>query len=164
MLLEKEMVTHSSVLTWRIPGTGKPSGLPSMGSHRVGHDWSDAAAAAAAGLSLISYNFLTFWLCLLLSLTSRFITLAPSLISTLKFLTLLSLFCIFLIKLWNWLSIQAPEQQWRKWQNNDNFCLMKLCHAETLFCVPISLPITIMCEKHYWCLAKNLNLGPFPQP
>ena len=36
--LEKEMATHSSVLDWRIPGTGKPGGLPSMGSHRVGHD------------------------------------------------------------------------------------------------------------------------------
>ena len=36
--LEKEMATHSSVLAWRIPGTGEPDGLPSMGSHRVGHD------------------------------------------------------------------------------------------------------------------------------
>ena len=36
--LEKEMATHSSVLAWRIPGTGKPGGLQSMGSHRVGHD------------------------------------------------------------------------------------------------------------------------------
>ena len=44
--LEKEMATHSSVLAWRIPGTGEPAGLPSMGSHRVGHDWSDLAAAA----------------------------------------------------------------------------------------------------------------------
>ena len=42
--LEKEMATHSSVLAWRIPGTGKPGGLPSMGSHRVGYDWSDLAA------------------------------------------------------------------------------------------------------------------------
>ena len=42
--LEKEMATHSSVLAWRIPGTGEPSGLPSMGSHRIGHDWSDLAA------------------------------------------------------------------------------------------------------------------------
>ena len=42
------MATHSSVLAWRIPGTGGPGGLPSMGSHRVGHDWSDLAAAAAA--------------------------------------------------------------------------------------------------------------------
>ena len=40
------MATHSSVLAWRIPGTGEPGGLPSMGSHRVGHDWSDLAAAA----------------------------------------------------------------------------------------------------------------------
>ena len=36
--LEKEMATHSSALTWRIPGMGEPGGLPSMGSHRVGHD------------------------------------------------------------------------------------------------------------------------------
>ena len=42
------MATHSSVLAWRIPGMGEPGGLPSMGSHRVGHDWSDLAAAAAA--------------------------------------------------------------------------------------------------------------------
>ena len=44
--LEKEIATHSSVLAWRIPGTGEPVGLPSMGSHRVEHDWSDLAAAA----------------------------------------------------------------------------------------------------------------------
>ena len=37
-LLEKEMVTHSSILAWTIPGTGEPGGLPFMGSHRVGHD------------------------------------------------------------------------------------------------------------------------------
>ena len=42
--LEKEMATHSSILAWRIPGTGEPGGLPSMGLHRVGHDWSDLAA------------------------------------------------------------------------------------------------------------------------
>ena len=42
--LEKEMATHSSVLAWRIPGMGEPGGLPSMGSHRVEHDWSDLAA------------------------------------------------------------------------------------------------------------------------
>ena len=40
------MATHSSILAWRIPGTGEPGGLPSMGSQRVGHDWSDLAAAA----------------------------------------------------------------------------------------------------------------------
>ena len=42
--LEKEMATHSSVLAWRIPRTGEPFGLPSMGLHRVGHDWSDLVA------------------------------------------------------------------------------------------------------------------------
>ena len=45
--LEKEMATHSSVLAKRIPGTAEPGGLPSVGSHRVRHDWSDLAAAAA---------------------------------------------------------------------------------------------------------------------
>ena len=41
------MATHSSVLAWRIPGMGEPGGLPSMGSHRVRHDWSNLEAAAA---------------------------------------------------------------------------------------------------------------------
>ena len=45
------MATHSSVLAWRIPGTGEPGGLPSLGSHRVGHDWRDLAAAAAVQFS-----------------------------------------------------------------------------------------------------------------
>ena len=44
--LEMEMATHSSVLAWRILGTGEPGGLPSLGLHRVGHDWSDLAVAA----------------------------------------------------------------------------------------------------------------------
>ena len=48
------MATHSSTLAWRIPGTGEPGGMPSMGSHRVGHDWSDLAAAAAATLCEVS--------------------------------------------------------------------------------------------------------------
>ena len=57
--LEKEMATHSSVLAWRIPGTGEPGGLPSMRSHRVRYDWNDLAAAAAnsrrASLEEFSY-------------------------------------------------------------------------------------------------------------
>ena len=50
--LDKEMATYSSVLAWRIPLTGEPGGLPSMGSHRVGHDWSELAAAAAVFLDM----------------------------------------------------------------------------------------------------------------
>ena len=48
--LEKEMATHSSVLAWKVPGAVEPGGLPSMGSHRVRHDWSDAAARQAKWL------------------------------------------------------------------------------------------------------------------
>ena len=48
------MATHSSILAWRIPGTGVPGGLPFMGSHRVGQDWGDLAAVAAAHISMAS--------------------------------------------------------------------------------------------------------------
>ena len=54
--LEKEMAKHSSVLAWRNPGMGEPGVLLSMGSHRVGHDWSDLAAAASRLLKLIFGN------------------------------------------------------------------------------------------------------------
>ena len=50
--VEKEMATHSSFLAWRIPGVGEPGGLPSMGLHGVGHNWSDLAAAVGAGMRL----------------------------------------------------------------------------------------------------------------
>ena len=55
--LEKEMATYSNVLAWRIPGTGEPGGLPSMGLHRVGHDWSDLAAAALLQSYTLLYLF-----------------------------------------------------------------------------------------------------------
>ena len=54
--LEKEMATHSSVLAWRIPETGEPGGLPSMWSHRVGHNWSDLAVAAVINIYLFIYR------------------------------------------------------------------------------------------------------------
>ena len=60
--LEKEMATHSSVLAWRIPGTEEPSGLPSMGLHRVGHDWSDLAVAAAAAAMWLLGSTLMLWI------------------------------------------------------------------------------------------------------
>ena len=59
--LEKEMATHSSVLAWRIPGTGEPGGLLSMGPHRVRHKWNDLAAAAAnQQLELYCCNILNY--------------------------------------------------------------------------------------------------------
>ena len=59
--LEKEMATHSSVLAWRIPGTEEPGGLPSMGSHRVGHDWSDLVAVASAAMSHQGTQMSALW-------------------------------------------------------------------------------------------------------
>ena len=74
--LEKEMATLSSVLAWRIPGMGEPGGLPSMGSHRVGHDRSDLAAAAGENLLLpfpALRGYCTAWLdCI--PLTSAFLS------------------------------------------------------------------------------------------
>jgi len=61
--LEKEMATHSSVLAWRIPGTGEPGGLPSLGLHRVGHDWSDLAAAAAHPEKESNFPKVTWMVC-----------------------------------------------------------------------------------------------------
>ena len=66
--LEKEMATHSSVLAWRIPGTGEPGGLPSMGSPRVGHDWSDLAAYAYKHIHSLSHTYTCLCVCLSQSL------------------------------------------------------------------------------------------------
>ena len=55
---EEEMATHSSVPAWRIPGTAGPSGLPSMGSHRVGHHWRDLAVAAVVYVCVCVLFFL----------------------------------------------------------------------------------------------------------
>ena len=55
----KEMATHSSVLAWRIPGTGEPGGLTSMGSHRVGHDWSNLAAAVLLLKQAVQFSSVT---------------------------------------------------------------------------------------------------------
>ena len=62
--LEKKMATHSSVLAWRIPGTGEPGGLLSMGSHRVRHDWSDLAVAVVMVTELFVFDVHLWWGCL----------------------------------------------------------------------------------------------------
>ena len=76
------MATHSSALAWRIPGVGELGGLPSLGSHRVGHDWSDIAAAAASFSGDIFCNYRTLskprnWLAPLIQLTTELIQISP---------------------------------------------------------------------------------------
>ena len=68
------MATHSGVLAWRIPGTGEPGGLPSLGSHRVGHDWSDLAAGAAFMFLLVDAEKLNVFFFSLPFLQSEFKT------------------------------------------------------------------------------------------
>ena len=72
--LEEEMATHSSVLAWRIPGMGKLGGLPSMGWHRVGHDWRDLAVAAADWQKGIEYKLGVFLTSDYLAITTLKIT------------------------------------------------------------------------------------------
>ena len=94
--LEKEMATHSSILAWRIPGTGEPGGLPSMGSHRVGHDWSDLAAVAATvemlkshiwlAATILSSASLQYSLCLPLSSLAHALTLVYLVLPALLYL------------------------------------------------------------------------------
>ena len=58
---EQEMATHSSVLSWRVLWTGEPGGLLSMGSHRVGHDWSDLACMHALEKEIATYSNILAW-------------------------------------------------------------------------------------------------------
>ena len=80
--LEKEMATHSSILAWRIPGMGEPGGLPSVGSHRVGHDWSNLAAATTYANDIkifylknkspgLTYKYFMDWYYIVLNCTSE---------------------------------------------------------------------------------------------
>ena len=62
MLLEKEVATHSSIFVSRIPGTEEPGGLPSVGLHRVGHDWRDLAAAALHAYYSLNGIRILYWL------------------------------------------------------------------------------------------------------
>ena len=66
--LEKELATHTSFLAWRIPGMGEPGGLPSMGSHRVRHDWSNLAAAAKFCYERREVLNIIYWFILILFL------------------------------------------------------------------------------------------------
>ena len=94
---EKAMAPHSSTLAWRIPGTGESGGLPSMGLHRVGHDWSDLAAAAEPeSLEEMYYVSVTAF--------------------TLKLWGLIRTHCSFMIKagqtLWVSSSTESPAPPW----------------------------------------------------
>ena len=84
------MATHSSVLAWRIPGTEEPSGLPSTGSHRVGHDSSDLAAAAAVAAAAPCISLMSF--------------------PTLQIPLMLNDFDYFILHVWNLIPINLAQK------------------------------------------------------
>ena len=93
ILISFSVATHSSVLAWRVPGTGEPGGLPSVGSHGVGHDWSDLAAVAAAMSFSHGYIF-PFLLCFSLPFFSQLFIRPPQ--------TAILLFCNSFPWGWSW--------------------------------------------------------------
>ena len=101
--LEKEMATHSSVLAWRIPGTGEPGGLPTMGMHRVRHDWRDLAAAAEA-LFLVPLNICEWHKCFVIYL---YIYSKLNFSSSLKYFLNLVFLSFFLISGYIYIQIYA---------------------------------------------------------
>ena len=113
--METEIATHSSVLAWRIPGTAEPDGLPSMGSHKVRHDWSDLAAAAASKIVssiVVNKSFLFFFFKWVNEwMSGRLLPIRVVWAETCFSLSILDVKCC----LWHWLStslspvVQVPE-------------------------------------------------------
>ena len=124
------MATHSSVLVWRIPGTGESGGLPSMGSHRVGHDWSDLVAAAAVAAA--NYDILPCRKCYLLATND-----SNSLSFEVDLLANSPLPC--------------PNQ---KWQNFTTECwekkLLNICLEKNVMSIHAKINIPITISKYFW--------------
>ena len=107
--LEKEVATHSSVLAWRIPGTGEPGGLPSMGSHTVGHDWSDLAAAVQ-GHVRVNTGRLQLTEGWMLSILYSFFFLVFHVFYT-KVILYIYIVCLFLIRK-KWITLLLGKKYW----------------------------------------------------
>ena len=126
------MATHSSVLAWRIPGMGEPGGLLSLGSHRVGHDWNDLAAA---------YTYMCVWLCVCVSvyiyMKSFFVISA--------FMHTTGLECYFL----NWYSPLDSQMTWRV------ETLQYLCEILWFLCCVCMCIKQMSYKKNAWCIKTD---------
>ena len=113
--LEKEMATHSGVLAWRIPGTGEPGGLPSMGLHRVGHNWSDLAVAWLMKYDILNYLKIV-WMWRIFKHHFYFLLLALS----------ISMSCLECLSLGD--KVREKMQVWYDWIFKDitDFCMVAL--------------------------------------
>ena len=114
--LEKERATHSSVLAWRIPGTGKPGGLPSMGLHRVGHDWSDLAAAEDSK-EIFAFTFSPPWISHLLYFGTVALPAHPPLFSPSVWIQSLSFLWFFPGWIWGLVPGECWGKEWRVLEN-----------------------------------------------
>ena len=134
------MATHSSVLAWRIPGTGEPCGLPSMGSHRVEHDQSHLAAAAATTKILIQVSVNTNGLFLLL-------------------FVLLCLFSIMLCQLrvllnWGRVGFNLVSSKTKQFPQNQLIRQHKLVHL--CGSMILSIYILFLILNFYFCIGVQL--------
>ena len=138
------MATHSSVLAWRIPGTGEPGGLPSMGSHRVGHEWSNLAAAAAATDCSAPWIgpeqkgcYGDFYKCYYSHIYPKIIVYIPSL---LVYLVFLSSYWNFMILIFFFFAFIMLSRSCIRWGNNAHI-------LKNIFSLSFVIPLHLN-----WCL------------
>ena len=148
------MATHSSILAWRISGTGELGGLPSMGSHRVEHNWSDLAAAAAVNLVLF-FKELECW-------TEPFFSSLFSILKLLLFLRASFLFILFLFPLLSyllpWLVLSTACWQF------SNLNLLWYIQLYLLLYVNLYTFLSLEVSKAPQALISIPTPVPFPQP
>ena len=162
------MATHSSVLAWRIPGMGEPGGLPSMGSHRVGHDWGDLAAAAAyLSQNKWSINVTLFFCCYHSIVYNSLHLLANKVVLVfVKILfphfPLVTACWLFPLQAQPCLRLQTQSNPWKRDCEEDHFISpVFFLHLELSFWYSWILKNQLSWEKHTW--AAQSEEWNFPQ-
>ena len=148
------MATHSSTLTWRIPGTGEPGGLQSMGLHRVGHDWNDLAAAAAPDICQFqspSSSQSPFPLFVFMCLFSMSVPLFLLLIWKTEAQKGKGLLQVQLQNGWD-----EDVRMWTHSSRSGNGCLLLLWRSHPFVRVE-GLPVSLPCPPKVWVLSRSCH-------